>query len=322
LDPYFAYADVGARGQASHRVAVGAPVRGRGFMVVFIDGGGSTMRISLREAKGMAALCCGLAVGASCGVEEAPHEEEDVALHEQAVSDERASAARAEKVRSRKIAIPPAIPLPLMDGEPDVQFQRMEPEPLTRVVRGAQPGPADLTARFRALYDGMFLYLIVEVDDDQVVVDSASDIPWEDDAVELFIDGDGSFGNSYDGVHDLHLVMRPGDRSVYLGHSSARIAAGAVAFVGKQHATGYQMEIVIPWSVLQVERPVGGIIGVDVQVDDDDDGGERDHKIAWSAWDDEAWQHPNRFGRVRLAPKAEQAYLVGLGDLPGGGVAS
>jgi oligosaccharide reducing-end xylanase len=41
-------------------------------------------------------------------------------------------------------------------------------------------------------------------------------------------------------------------------------------------------------------------LGLDVHVDDDDDGGDRDGKLTWKAKQDDAWQNPSLFGGAIL----------------------
>jgi hypothetical protein len=64
-------------------------------------------------------------------------------------------------------------------------------------------------------------------------------------------------------------------------------------------ATGWIVEAAVPlknnkWDI----RPAAGlVIGFNVQSNDDDDGGNRDHKLIWSDLDvdDNSWQYPTRF---------------------------
>jgi hypothetical protein len=64
---------------------------------------------------------------------------------------------------------------------------------------------------------------------------------------------------------------------------------------------GYRLEIKFPWSTLGTNPSPGGKIGLDVHVNDDDDGGERDTKLTWSDVQDDAWQNPRTFGTANLA---------------------
>jgi hypothetical protein len=48
--------------------------------------------------------------------------------------------------------------------------------------------------------------------------------------------------------------------------------------------------------VLKAKCAPGVSIGFDVQVNDDDGGGQRDSKLAWNAVEDDAWQNTRAFG--------------------------
>jgi subtilisin family serine protease len=212
----------------------------------------------------------------------------------------RAVALSADDGRQTYVAqLPSAPPLPLLDGQRDESFLRSAAHPVARLLRGAAPAAHDLTASWRAQHDSVYLYLFVEVTDDRVVVDSDAAIPWEDDAVELFVDGDESGGSAYDGSDDIQLLFRPNDPQARLGVRSAPVNTNEIAIASRQTASGYQMEIYIPWSVLKIGGGYGKTFAFDLQVDDDDDGGARDHKLAWWSASDESWQRPELFGRVR-----------------------
>jgi hypothetical protein len=64
---------------------------------------------------------------------------------------------------------------------------------------------------------------------------------------------------------------------------------------------GYCVEIKFPWSTLGIKPSAGAKIGIDVHVNDDDDGGDRDSKITWHDVQDNAWENPQAFGNAELA---------------------
>jgi len=63
---------------------------------------------------------------------------------------------------------------------------------------------------------------------------------------------------------------------------------------------GYILETAIPWSTLGVKPVAGKSIGIDVQVNDDDSGRDRDGKLSWHAKNDNSWKDPSNFGRLVL----------------------
>ena len=74
-----------------------------------------------------------------------------------------------------------------------------------------------------------------------------------------------------------------------------------VVFATVRTDRGYRMEIKLPWSTVGTKPSAGAKIGLDVHVNDDDDGGDRDSKLAWWGKEDNAWQTPSAFGTADLA---------------------
>ena len=176
--------------------------------------------------------------------------------------------------------------------------------PSTDPPSGTTEPSVDFAATWQALHDEDFLYALVTVQDNFLVNDSG-DAWWDDDSVELFLDTDLSRATEYDGQNDHQLIFRVHDEEIYSGPNSRPVPAGTQRRVVEK-AFGYQMVITIPITSL-VPSSVGSAsgepiqLGLDIQVNDDDDGGARDSKLAWSAAVDDAWQNPTLFGIVELA---------------------
>jgi oligosaccharide reducing-end xylanase len=64
---------------------------------------------------------------------------------------------------------------------------------------------------------------------------------------------------------------------------------------------GYRLEVKIPWATLSVTPAQNNLIGLDVHVNDDDDGGTRDGKKTWFATNDNAWQNPSLLATAQLS---------------------
>jgi hypothetical protein len=69
---------------------------------------------------------------------------------------------------------------------------------------------------------------------------------------------------------------------------------------------GWVAEIAIPLTVVggwDINVEDGLVVGFQNHYNDDDDGGDRDHKLIWSAkdkYDDLSWQSPARFGQLQF----------------------
>ncbi|MBT1690595.1 sugar-binding protein [Dawidia soli] len=167
---------------------------------------------------------------------------------------------------------------------------------IANTILGGTPG--DYSGRWRALYNSTNLYFLVEVNDATRMNDSGGNW-WEDDVVEIFIDGNNSKGTSYDGANDFQLGFRWNDTAVKAGGNSVTNTAG-INFAMYAAGAGYVLEVAIPWSTIGVTPALGNTIGLDVQVDDDDNGGTRDAQMASFATNTTAWQNPSVFGTVYL----------------------
>lgn len=168
---------------------------------------------------------------------------------------------------------------------------------------------SDLTASFRLLSDTDYLYILVEVQDDAIQGLENFAGPWADDCVELFIDANNSKGTTYETVPvsepiDFQLGFVPGSPTVFKGYMNNNSAFTdidlQVDFDQGTTAEGYWMEIRFPWDALDVTITPGHLFGLDIGINDDDDGGERDGKLGWydAHERDWAWDKPCVFGTL------------------------
>ncbi|MCC5021831.1 MAG: hypothetical protein J6386_03080 [Candidatus Synoicihabitans palmerolidicus] len=146
---------------------------------------------------------------------------------------------------------------------------------LTQTVENAVSGVGNNTVTFGALWTPTYLYLAAEVLDADLENDSTS--VWHDDGVEFYLDPDRSRSSSYDSD----------DRQVTKGYDDSALG-GIGSHTGIVHATtaiigGYTVEIAIPWTNLNL-TPTGGtsVLGFDVGINDDGDGGNRDNQLMWT----------------------------------------
>lgn len=197
---------------------------------------------------------------------------------------------------------------PVIDGTPEALWAAAEilanQKNVERIIRGQVTSSVDASAYFRTGWDAQNFYVLIDVSDDLVRVDGPN--PWDDDSVELYIDANNSRGTSYDGVSDFQFVFRPGVGVVAVGSRSAPNTTG-IQFATVVHDSGrpnrgYTLEVAIPWQTLGVSPAAASLIGFDVHINDDDDGGARDGKLSWHAPVDDAWTNPSSFGAAFLHP--------------------
>lgn len=157
--------------------------------------------------------------------------------------------------------------------------------------------------RWAAMHDGEFLYVVVIVDDDgQRERDSGDDL-YDDDSLELYLDGDNSKSSEFGG-DDFHRLFPL--REAGAGASKVGVTSGDAPGINStsipvsiDFATGpgigpdgvrranfeqdvYELRILLESAGISSDAP----FGFELQVNDDDDGQERDSK--WG------WKHPAR----------------------------
>jgi hypothetical protein len=169
---------------------------------------------------------------------------------------------------------------------------------LANIVDGKINGSADLSAVWQTHWDKKFLYVRVDAVDDKFMRDSKN--PWGDDSIEIYIDADGSRSSKFDGKNDFHFIYRWKDKNVNLSKSSPRRSNLGIQQTMTRTNKGYSLETAIPWRTLGVKPIAGKSIGIDVQVNDDDTGNNRDGKLSWHAKSNDSWSNPRNFGQLVL----------------------
>lgn len=145
-------------------------------------------------------------------------------------------------------------------------------------VAGTIAGTADLSAAIRFLWDNTYLYVAATVADNVIIADSSS--IWDDDSLELALDGnnDKSCCAALDHQYTIAIDARFAD----FGTLVTPGASGVLVAVSPD-ALGYRVEMAIPLSNLTAASAAPGLImGFNIGLNDDDDGGRRDKRLVWS----------------------------------------
>ncbi len=176
---------------------------------------------------------------------------------------------------------------------PAIQYDLMQ------TIDGNAASSSDFSAYFKAIWDDNNLYLVINVSDDVLVNDSPPGLESSDDGVELFLDVGNDKTTTYDGIDDHHFLFRWNDSDVYhVSEGQVNPAGVNAAFINT--ANGYTYEIALNWSLIG-DGIQGNVIGIDVQVNDDDDGGNtREARIGWNATSTNVAANPSLFGEGRL----------------------
>jgi hypothetical protein len=186
---------------------------------------------------------------------------------------------------------------PVIDGKVDDCWAKAEKYKIKNSLYESPSSEKDLSAYFQTMYDNDNLYLIVNVTDDDLRHDSSEQ--YQDDNIEIFIDADNSKSNSY-GDNDYQYCFNWDAASPVISEYNNKNIQG-IELSMENTDGGYIAEIKFPFAAIGVTPKPGSSIGLDVQVNDDDNGGDRDSKIAWCATQDNAWENPSVFGIAELA---------------------
>jgi len=167
----------------------------------------------------------------------------------------------------------------------------------------------DISATWRALWDSNRLYILVDVNDADLVYDSPGSGPWfnmnQDDGIEVYIDADNSKGTTY-AADDFQYGFRWNDPGSIGTGSNSNTNISGVEFViaEKTEPRGYICEISIPWLTLGTTPGLGDFIGFNVGVNDDDNGGDLEAHVRWLVTSHDQWKNPSLFPTIELVGAA------------------
>ncbi|MEZ5536127.1 MAG: sugar-binding protein [Thiolinea sp.] len=215
---------------------------------------------------------------------------------ERAGSTQAVSTAQAEH-RPRAADEPVIVFRPAND--PERYFFLENPRTLDTLIAGKSWVKRDLFGKWQGKWDRDYLYLSVQVYDETIQQDSPN--PEDDDSIEFYIDADNSRYSSYDGVNDFRMIFAWGREQVILDEKSPQTIHPDLQYELFKTEDGYKLHARIPWAMLGVQADVRHRVGIEVQVNDDDDGGEREQKISWLAQEDNAMNDPRLFGVVLIS---------------------
>ena len=173
------------------------------------------------------------------------------------------------------------------------------------IDQGADRQDGNTEFQWAAMHDDTYLYLFVfgEGGNNQTPFRDSTG-SWNDDNINIYLDGDNSKGSSYDGIDDYHLLIPLLSRAAIAADPTttpptlAQNGLPLTIFQGQNSATLPEIEFgtclcSAEQATWEIKIPLAGVnieinrpFGIDVQLDDDNDGGARDAK--WG------WFHPSR----------------------------
>ncbi len=195
--------------------------------------------------------------------------------------------------------------VPALDGELDGCWDKATVYPVAKILTGIQdveqgepiPGNA-FSADFRMLWDAQNLYVFIDVTDSTPNRNPNLLWPYSDNTI-LYIDATDGKREQF-GATDYEYAFCWDPTNPFMQENKHGRTQN-VKYEIKTTEKGYQVEAAFPWAALGTPNPSAGtIIGMDVQVSDNQAGPERNLVIAWQDETNNTWQHPVLFGRAEL----------------------
>lgn len=157
-----------------------------------------------------------------------------------------------------------------IDGNEDPTWANTFSDSISKTIAGSITNSSDLSVSFKLTWDNTNLYLIAHINDDIKTNDSPNE--WSDDGIEIFIDGNNEKNSTYD-VNDRQYIIRWNDNTIYEhGYNTSTNPMG-VNFAQTNTPNGYIIEGTVSWSAIGVTPSNGKLVGFEIQVNDDDNGG-------------------------------------------------
>jgi GH35 family endo-1,4-beta-xylanase len=166
----------------------------------------------------------------------------------------------------------------------------------TKPLTGTVSGSEDLSGTFKVLSDNTYIYVLAEVSDQSLYNDSQNS--YEDDGIEVYFDINNDKASTY-AANDVQYSFGWNDGTAVGSLPSGRSVTG-ITYKAVAKSGGYIIEARIPWATLQGTPSAEQLIGIDFHINDDDNGGTRDKKLAWMAETDDAWKNPSLFGTGQI----------------------
>ena len=172
-------------------------------------------------------------------------------------------------------------------------------------------GTDDLQATWQLGWDSEALYIVVVVEDDIHVQNQTGDQIFKGDSVDMQIDTNPSSGARQVNSRTFQLTMSPGDfgalpPSYYLfrandaGSFIANPAQGNVQVAAAPTGSGYVVEARIPWSTLEMTPANGQVLGIALNVSDNDSPGNAVQEVMKSHVITRTLLDPSTWGRLTL----------------------
>jgi len=173
-------------------------------------------------------------------------------------------------------------------------------------ILAAGTGPINNVVAWGALWDATSFYIGAQVED--AVVEGAGN-PWDNDAIEFYIDGNHDEDGAFDSDFDTQLILD------FVNESVLWIKADGVPVTDYESNwtftnDGYNVELRVAWSNIDFFAGRNKSIGWSLGNNDSDNGIGRDYQSVWYG-DENNWNNTGVLGDLQLAGGP---YSIGISE--------
>ncbi|MBP6978390.1 MAG: hypothetical protein KBB71_08765, partial [Lentimicrobiaceae bacterium] len=163
-------------------------------------------------------------------------------------------------------------------------------------------GPNNNTVTWGAAWDQYSLYLGVKVVD--AVVEGSGN-PWDNDAIEYYIDGNNDKGSKVEPGFDTQLIQdflsnSTVDTALWFKADGVQATPDQWDAKWKITSDGYNVELRLAWDIFSFAPGRGRTIGFSMGNNDSDNGVGRDYQTVWYGTGSN-WSNPADLGDLQLA---------------------
>ncbi len=165
------------------------------------------------------------------------------------------------------------------------------------------PGAPDLLTKTHIAWDAQALHALFDVADDRVRPREEGGAIWNADCIEVFVDCRRNNLGRYPytrGSFQMFIVPPLASQIQPAQWHCAHPLPHPPTVVGQKTATGYRVELTMPWANFPDFTPQSGaLFGFEVAMDEADEKPTRQAYIAWHG-SGQNWRLPQLLGRLRL----------------------
>jgi hypothetical protein len=196
----------------------------------------------------------------------------------------------------------------MIDGDIDEWGPTANPINYVVYGSGAWFGIGDLSALFYVQWDATYLYLAYHITDDAFVQEASGETLYRGDSVEIQFDRDlaGDLASISLSEDDYQMGVSPGNfasqaSEAYLWFPESQAGPlSNVDIAASKTSEGYDLEVRIPWLILDISPQRGNHFGFAASLSDNDQSGVEAQQSLISNVRTRAYDDPTSWGTLIL----------------------